>query len=383
MGDTNMCTDNDVLLQNTLNSPTIICVQKKAEKKLVTESDIIEANKIGFTDSIGKITNYITSMIERQAGFEKGSPEYETLSYRIKCGQLEQQNAIDSIKGIIAKPMPEYWYNQHKCKPCDGDSDDEIKTKEYNARIVAAHKPYFMVYVYPALRTQYNTYVSNNNKGAVRRFQKYGISGMDSLEQFNEKTQQMEDYIRYYYKNMPVGNNPCVVNRICWRTEQEFNTFKNQRAARDEFDYTILKSNVGYTKRAYDAVNEIYQQYIARVNAFQKRARTEKLDEDFMAVKRRMFVETFKADCERACSNEDELCDIVLDLCYTRESTKQFAWDVCGDTILRNLANLNGGWIQYPKEVHEGGEFEFCGRQFILCERQFEEDEEIINDSIE
>ena len=87
-GDTNMCTDNPIILNRTLNSPTIMCIQRKAEKKLPTETDIIESNKLGFSDDIGVITNHITSMFEVQAGFEKGSIEYQELSYRIMCGQL-------------------------------------------------------------------------------------------------------------------------------------------------------------------------------------------------------------------------------------------------------------------------------------------------------
>ena len=94
-GDTNMDTDNPIIIRNTLNSPTIVCVQRKAEKVIPTEEDIIKANKLAFNDDIGTVTNHVTSMIEVQAGFEPGTPEYETLSYRIMCGQLFQQNTID------------------------------------------------------------------------------------------------------------------------------------------------------------------------------------------------------------------------------------------------------------------------------------------------
>lgn len=94
MGDTNMDTDNPIIVKNTLNSPTIVCVQRKAEKKIACESDIIQANKLAFNDDIGVVTNHVTSMIEVQAGFAPSTPEYETLAYRIMCGQLYQQNTI-------------------------------------------------------------------------------------------------------------------------------------------------------------------------------------------------------------------------------------------------------------------------------------------------
>lgn len=95
MGDTNMTTDNPVLLKSTRNELTIMCMQKRADKVVPTEEDIIRANKLAFNDDIGKVTNRVTSMFERQAEFNKGSDEYKILSYRIMCGQLYQQCTID------------------------------------------------------------------------------------------------------------------------------------------------------------------------------------------------------------------------------------------------------------------------------------------------
>ena len=94
-GDTNMCTDNPIIVGKTKNSPTIICLQKNAEKKVPTEEDIITANKLAFNDEIGEVTNHVTGMFEVQAGFPVDSEEYKALSYRIMCGQLYQQNTID------------------------------------------------------------------------------------------------------------------------------------------------------------------------------------------------------------------------------------------------------------------------------------------------
>lgn len=94
-GDTAMVSDNRVLLKNTENNPTIICMQRKANKVIPTEADLIEANKLAFNDDIGTITNFVTSMFEVQAGFEPDSEEYKVLDYRIKSGQHYQQCSID------------------------------------------------------------------------------------------------------------------------------------------------------------------------------------------------------------------------------------------------------------------------------------------------
>ena len=83
-------------------------------------------------------------MIEVQSGFDKENLEYKELEYRIMCGQLFQQNVIDRAKGIIAKPMPSEWYDIKKCRVKDDDDEETIQRKEFNSKIVAAIKPYFM-----------------------------------------------------------------------------------------------------------------------------------------------------------------------------------------------------------------------------------------------
>lgn len=84
-----------MLVENIRPTRTIFCVQRKGAKIDVSEDDLISANIASFGDDIGRTTNWITSMFDVQAQYPEGSVEYETLEYRIKCGQLYQQNAID------------------------------------------------------------------------------------------------------------------------------------------------------------------------------------------------------------------------------------------------------------------------------------------------
>ena len=94
-GDLVMLTDNPVLLRRHKKIPALMCAQRRAEKKIPTEEDFIKSNIDSFGNDIGKTTNWITSMFEVQSHFEKDSREYKELDYRIKCGQLYQQNAIN------------------------------------------------------------------------------------------------------------------------------------------------------------------------------------------------------------------------------------------------------------------------------------------------
>lgn len=365
-GDTNMCTDNPVILHNTKNLKTIMCVQRKADKTIPSEEDIIKANKLAFNDDIGTVTNHITGMFEVQAGFEPGTREYETLDYRIMCGQLYQQNTIDRAKGVIAKSMPSYWYSYRDNKVTDDDDIDDIERKEFNKSIVAATKPYFMTYVYPSLRTQNNLYQKSNNQGVARRFWEYGIYTIQELEAYQDKTDEMIEYLNYYYRLKPVGTNACIVNRICWLFEQTFNGYLSKKFEQPAFDCSILKSDAEYSRNDFNKIYAVYKEYLQKLELFKKKTETQKVDVYDLWMERDVCAKWFKGECEKICPNEDELCNIVIDMLYHTENSKQFAWDVCGSVIIKNLLKNSNGQIQFPEQTKEDGDFQYCGINFVM-----------------
>lgn len=91
-GDLVMLTDNSVLVTKCQQLPALVCAQRKAEKKIPTEEDLIKSNIESFGNEIGMTTNWITSMFEVRSHFRPSDKEYDVLSYRIRCGQLYQQN---------------------------------------------------------------------------------------------------------------------------------------------------------------------------------------------------------------------------------------------------------------------------------------------------
>ena len=373
-GDMFFTTDNKIIVEHTLNSTTIECMQKKAEKIIPTESDMVKANKLAFGDEIGTTTNRITAMIERQAMFSSDSEEYKVLDYRIKCGQHYQQCSIDKAKGIIAKPMPKYWYDKSACNKLPEDTEEQKHFKELCFRIVAENKPYFMKYVYPDLMAKYNKYLKDTNSKCIREFK---MTIVDLIQKPN-KTIPEKEFLDYYRRLMPVGDNACTINRIAWLIEDTFKSYLGEYTKTREFDYSILKSSVEYSKNDYQKIAKIKAEYDDSVKYYQQLSNKQRLDKDEVSVNRNMMLLKFKAKCEEICSNEKELCDIVIDLCYSSSKSKQFAWDICGEVIIENLLEKNGNIINYPVLVKSEGEFEFGGEQLIMCQKQFKEDEELL-----
>lgn len=357
-GDLVMLTDNDVLVNKLEVLPALMCVQRKAAKRVPTEDDTIRSNIESFGNDIGKTTNWITSMFEVMSHYDKNSDEYKELAYRIKCGQLFQQNCIDRSKGIISKPMPREWHDRHSVNLIE----DEDKRRFYRS-IVADKKPYFMRYIYPDLMKQYNAYIKNTEKNAVREL---GI-GMKELEAItvSELSERQKDFLRYYYSRMPVGTGDCVMNKICRRFEAEFDGYVGKHSSQTQFDYTIMKSDAEYTQSQYNAVKKLYNDYCGHLRNYAVVSYYERFDDEEISNTIYDMRQQFFRDCIIACPDEKALCNIVLDMCYKKSGTKRFAWDMCGKQILENLLENNGNYISYPVR-DESGDIEYCGNRFSV-----------------
>ena len=377
MGDTFFTTNNEILIRNTLNSPTIMCMQRKAEKVVPTEDDIVKANILGFGDDIGKVTNHITSMIEKQSLYPSDSEEYKLLSYRIMCGQLYQQASIDRVKGIIAKPMPQEWYTSRANRITDDDSELDIKRKNMNMKVLADKKPYFMIYVYPSLKSEYTKYVKQADSKCNVSFN----MSVNELRTKQEKTDEEIQFLKFHDQLMPVGVNPCVVNRIAWLLEDEFGNGKKIGKTDPEFDYTILKSGTQYTSDSFREIRTVYEEYLVATTQLRTiYMTTGAMDCNDWSVEREMLANKFATQCHVVCPNEYELCDIVLDMCYTSEKLKQFAWDICGDTIIENLLKKNGNRLCYPIISDSECEFEYAGKHFAMREYNVDEEKDMVTD---
>lgn len=286
------------------------------------------------------------------------------LKYRETEGVKVQQNAIDKSKGIVAKPMPRYWHDRHSVNQIEDPEERRLQLS-----IVADKKPYFMRYIYPTLSRQYNTYIKTTNKNARREF---GMS-IDELEQIPEesRTDRQNDFIRYFYSRIPVGIGDCVMNKICRRFEQEFDGYLKKSRSDSKFDFSILKSNVEYTKPEFNMISKLYESYRKRLQQFVVFRTYERVDDyDAVAYVDELRVE-FERECDIVCPHHRTQCDILLDLCYTKMYSKKFAWEMCGDQMITNLFERNGGKITYLT-LDDDGVVKFRGMRFRIEEMDAE-----------
>ena len=258
--------------------------------------------------------------------------------------------------------MPRYWHDR---KYLNRLEDEDFKAA--NKDIVAAKKPYFMIYIYPALKKQYNDYIKATNKNALREFQ-MTVDELRSLAP-DELTERQAEFLMYYDYRMPVGMNDCVMNIICRKIESEFDSENIRDIRGGAFDYSILKSGAEYTNRQAQAIAKLYEEYNRKLKTYAVVMNSERTDKEEAYSMITELNREFEKECSVVCSDANVLCDILLDLCYKKNSTKRFVWGVSAGEIISNLLNRNGGRISYPAQTpfEEGdGIFQFAGLKFQL-----------------
>ena len=371
--DTAECTNNKILLEAFEEKPTLMCVQRKAGKCIPTESDFVKSEIAGFGDTIGSVTNRATNMISLREQFAKDSREHAILSYRINTMMNYQQNAIDRIKGVIARPIPNWWLYRRENKITDNDSEEIKQEKMLYKSIAVEQKPWFFMYRYSAEKAKFVTYDKNVRSNCKIRFGK----SLDTLVESKERTDEEEIFLHNYEKYMPVSRAPGTMNRICWKIEDAFksmNVFPNVA-----FDHNILKNSSKYSTEEFEEVKKLYDEYNKSVQLVLKRQKKNEEADNNVGLIMDQIKQAFVEECDRVCPNSCVLSNIVVDLCYNSNTNKSFAWDVAGEQIYKNVLINSGGKLSIPIK-DENGDIEFYGERFSIYEKMIGG---AINDCIE
>ena len=370
-GDTIMTTDNEYVLKGIKPTLPIVCLQGASSKIIPKEKDFIKANKASFGSAIGTITNYATSMYNVISNFEEGTPEYNELLYRLMCMQDYQQAEIDKAKGCLARPVLKEWYDYKVNKITSNDTEEEIAEKRFNLSILANKKPYFFIYNYDKLKSEFMEYYKPNNQTCKV---KYGLE-IHELYKKENKTEKELEFIRNYEFGSPVNVTPCLCNKIAWMVEDHFRDVSLLYKS-EPFDCELLKNpNIKYNIDTYLKVEKIKNEYDKVVQNSLK-ARIREMGDTFEANEYKdVLLENFEKELETICVSRDVLCNVLIDVCYGTNKSKSLVWDICGDTMIKNLLSHKGNVLSFPLQS-EDGDFTYKGLTFKMEVVEFEIDSE-------
>lgn len=257
--------------------------------------------------------------------------------------------------------MPKSWYIMSENKVNEEDSEEEILRKQLYQRICADKKPYFFCHNYLSLKKEYNDYINRINEKSIPMF------GMPyaELRKKEEKTEKEASFIEYADRNIPLDMSPSVMNKICWSIEDQLDNI--QMPLTDTFDSSMIKSGYKYSICAYKEIEKLYKTYKKKIGALAKKYKSEFYEEPEESFdSKEQIHEWFAEKCMEVCSNQYELCDILIDICYRGRNDKEPVWVLCGNTIIENLLKNNNDNMYYPAKVNDNEEFECCGSKFVM-----------------
>lgn len=263
--------------------------------------------------------------------------------------------------------MPKHWHDRHAVNKIEDDEE-----RNFNRSIVADRKPYFMRYIYPQLMKDYNTYIKNTNKNSLRNF---GITSKELLS-LDESllTKEQSDFILYYHKRMPVGTGDCVMNRICRKIEDRFDGVMKRSKEDLNFDFSFMKNDCSYSEGRYFSIKKLYDEFNTNVSEYMMFAKHERISKSDSTNSIYAMNNEFEKRCAVVCPNEYELSNILLDICYKKQSTKKFLWNMCGSTIIDTLLENNGNKISFPV-LDDEGDIEYRGLRYSLHTVEIKEEE--------
>jgi hypothetical protein len=179
-------TSNQIMINGTYkNQLPIVYEAPKAEKSIVTQDKLFNADLFTFGSKIGEITNKTTNMYALLPHFKENEAGYNLLMNRLKMGCKLQSAQIDKAKiGKKVKGIPKCWHEY--IKPED---DADVNRILMNSVLSDKH-PYFFIYLYRDTHKKYKNYYNGYDKLCRSIF---GFN-IEALESIKGKTPSKENF---------------------------------------------------------------------------------------------------------------------------------------------------------------------------------------------
>lgn len=358
--------------------PIITYEKQKAKAQKINFDTLYNIDCKSFDSPIGGITNTASNLKALQAQFPEDSREYKEIDKRIRILRRVQGDAIDHAKGCVFESYPKYWTHRQKYIPITDDMTDEQKQEiqkqneeiKFNNSICCDKKTYFFGYVYPKEMARLKRY--KKKQGDLCR-KNFGYKLKD-LKQKQDKTAEEKQFLRNYYKYMPLFNSNCTMNNLARYVEDyEFKENKSNKY----FDYSCLMSNKDreFKKNICKQIQGIIHKFQRNYPILLKKIGHDRdwgiEDTDTLGSDRESFFDGFfdyyKNELMNILSNEEELVDYIIYVYYQqcKSADKTLLWELYSDIVLSNVKNNSD---HYYKVVESEDGQEFFGKKFVLQE---------------
>ena len=266
-------------------------------------------------------------------------------------------------KGIEYRPVPKEWYDWKTNVINDNDDEETVQRKLFNQSILANKKPYFMVYNYAKLKSEHVEYKRANDTVSQVMFK----MSTDELRDKENKTQKELETYNIFAQQAPTNISPSLVNKIAWKIEKHF--AQKSLFTMEQFDTNKLKNpNVKYTRKMFKEVSEIREEYGNSIKKLIVTTTQQKgVDVELQDVLKEQLKQEFVDKVYEVCGSEDVACNVLVDICYKDNKSKQLLWDCCAEQLIKNMIANGYNTLHYPTKC-EDGDIEYKGQKFEMRE---------------
>ena len=251
----------------------------------------------------------------------------------------------------------------------ESDDEKERERKEFYQTLVCDKKPYFFIYIYGQLKKDYLKLRKKENQRCVWLF------GRTLEEVLANPLNEEEEKTKFYYElTRNVDESPSVMNKIAWQVEKEFKNFRVSNLGVEDC-VSILRTDRKYKNLTYKKIYALYDEYLKIIKSTNDMFLLKNPSGSEKTKVRETQFQNLKIKMLKICPNEEELCNILLDICYEKsDRSKHLVWAICGRQLIINLLNRNGWEVSYPiLSNEEDGDFVYKGYNFKIFTKGVEE----------
>lgn len=344
----------------------------KPAKIVPTKWDLFRTDTFSFGSIIGSITNKgssgyaLLSDIEQVYG--KNSIEYVITLNRLKMSCKLQSSQIDKAKiGRDVKGIPKVWVKRDKV-----EEDDDEQTMIYKERmnyLCLDRYPYFFIYRYSDTRRKYRKHIKSYQSWCKNTFK----MPLEDLIKLEPKTAQQIEFLRGFFRYMPVIDSNSTMNRICHHIENINMNVRSHLKVKEGEDMRniFVGENIEWDDNRYIQVVETYKRYCKEVTALNRLGSShfdfETTHEyDFHAA---TLIGMLYSYISEACSNVYEAIMYLSHYMYTEKdsASKEMLWQTYAQEIYDIVRSKNDGTIMFPIS-DEDGEIEYLGKKYTMKE---------------
>ncbi len=363
-GDLTMTTNDPVILSSIYSGLPISYNKGSAYKKKIKEDELYLVDGKTFNSPIGIITNSSTTMIGNLSEYKKGSKEYKELLERLKLCRFYQGQAIDAAKNTNAKSMPGYWFRWTKVK--EDFTVGQIEKAELNNKLIIDKRPYFMRHMYTYLNRRYIKYNKKYDNHCTTMFRK-NLSDLLSASS-DDLTQKEKDLLDKYYRYNPLLLSDCISNKICRYLEEKIKEIKyeNKDSNIKEITSILIDKSIVFDKYKYLDLFVLYERYKKEKRNF---ACLRDMNGEEMFRTLEQYNKHIRDEAFKISGDIQELANLSIEICYFARphDNKQFAWQIFGDGIVKNIIG-NKQEKSFAPFLDTNGSIEFQGNRFSMFE---------------